>query len=503
MSGEWKGWKNWDAYLNAGVVENSLDFSEEPIIVDHAVGRTKNAIGMCWAMDAAVAYSLMKAGPNAQLTWSDLVNPYTRAAAVIMTRKVAFGRVPKPNVPSCGHDEFMGFKVVLRRPVLNESKNTLSFLSHGTMTQWMDDEEIPADHPARALCSFRTTKHIAMDVRHLLYSPALKPLLDLFQEKYPDASISTDASLIYTIKSYKGECAWKEDADKQCLHHDTPKMNMWALVRDGDDFMTAYSRESTYGGWNSNQWSERNINPKDTVSWDEVRRSMAANVPESEVIGYIKKSLLRMLKREDNIVSKEGRGKTALHSWSDWSWLAEMTSYVQKTNSKKRKEGEVANGWVYTKTRSRKSYGHEIADFVWVPQEEINDYILSRKEEDEWSVKSVLTNLRFPSQAQAQAFAESIMNAHVENGGFLANRVHVGFEKNESTDVKWGVRRINQSDRMVMHGTVDPEDYLSPNDLITLMRNAAPIVIDEHRKNFERLPSYNIGTQEEEVVAGQ
>jgi hypothetical protein len=43
----------------------------------------------------------------------------------------------------------------------------------------------------------------------------------------------------------------------------------------------------------------------------------------------------------------------------------------------------------------------------------------------------------------------------------------------------------------------------SPNDLITLMRNAAPIVIDEHRENFERLPSYNIGTQEEEVVAGQ
>ena len=27
---------------------------------------------------------------------------------------------------------------------------------------------------------------------------------------------------------------------------------------------------------------------------------------------------------------------------------------------------------------------------------------------------------------------------------------------------------------------------------MTLMRNAAPSVIDEHRENFERLPNYNI-----------
>ena len=104
MSGEWKGWNTWARYEKAGIVERSLDFSEEDIIVDHAVGRTKKAIGKCWPMDAAVAYSLMKAGPNAELTWSDLVNPFTRAAAVIMSRKVAWGSVPTPGTPSCGHD---------------------------------------------------------------------------------------------------------------------------------------------------------------------------------------------------------------------------------------------------------------------------------------------------------------------------------------------------------------------------------------------------------------
>ena len=39
----------------------SVDFSEEAIIVDHAVGRTKKAIGKCWPMDGQLL-TLMKAG---------------------------------------------------------------------------------------------------------------------------------------------------------------------------------------------------------------------------------------------------------------------------------------------------------------------------------------------------------------------------------------------------------------------------------------------------------
>ena len=78
MSGEWQGWQNWTRYKEAGIVEDAVDFSEEAIIVDHAVGRTKDAIGKCWPMDAAVAYTLMKGGPDAALTWRDMVNTYTR-----------------------------------------------------------------------------------------------------------------------------------------------------------------------------------------------------------------------------------------------------------------------------------------------------------------------------------------------------------------------------------------------------------------------------------------
>ena len=79
--------------------------------------------------------------------------------------------------------------------------------------------------------------------------------------------------------------------------------------------MTAFTKGSTYGGWNGDQWrhvTNRSIPAgKNVVRWSEVQRSMSAAVPDDEVIQHIKKSLLRMLKRNDNIVAKEGRGKTA------------------------------------------------------------------------------------------------------------------------------------------------------------------------------------------------
>lgn len=495
MSGEWKGWNTWARYEKAGIVEHSLDFSEEDIIVDHAVGRTKKAIGKCWPMDAAVAYSLMKAGPNGSLTWSDLVNPFTRAAAVMMSRKVAWGEVPTPSTPSCGHDEFMGYRAHLGHPS-QDANGYLRFHTSSwntnTMVEWFDKLELADDHPARPLAAIRLSEYRGVAFENILQTPAFKPLLDLLVEQFPDFKVVKNTNAHYTVSGYKGECAWKDDDEKTCLHHDTPRSTMWALVRneDGDSFVTAYSRSACHGGWNNDQWREVSINPTSTVSWDEVRRSMAANIPQHVVIDFIKKSLQRMLKRNDNIVSKEGIGKNAKHKWSDWSWLAEMASYVKNTSSKKRKEGDEVNGWVYTKTRSRQSYGHEIADFVWEPKDTIKDYIVGRKEKGDWNSRGILTNLRFATKAQAQEFATAIAGAHLEGGGFFANRVHEDFEKSEPSNITWKVHSIEHHVRM--KGTVDPEDYLSPDDLMLMMRNAAPSVINEHRENFERLPQYDI-----------
>ena len=99
-----------------------------------------------------------------------------------------------------------------------------------------------------------------------------------------------------------------------------------------------------------------------------------------------------------------------------------------------------------------------------------------------------MRNLRFTSKVQAEAFAESIMAAHLENGGHFAHRIHEGFDKSE-TESSWSVRSIDHTNQLVMKGTVHPEDYMSPEDFMLMYRNAAPVVIAEHREMMDGLSS--------------
>ncbi len=116
--------------------------------------------------------------------------------------------------------------------------------------------------------------------------------------------------------------------------------------KDSNSFKTAWTRGPCQGGWNHHQWNTHasDMTPANVVAWDEMQRGLSQAVPEVDVIKHIRDSLARMLKRNDNIVSKQGRGKNSLHSWSDWGWLAEMSAYVKNTSSKNRKEGDVENG---------------------------------------------------------------------------------------------------------------------------------------------------------------
>ena len=39
---------------------------------------------------------------------------------------------------------------------------------------------------------------------------------------------------------------------------------------------------------------------------------------------------------------------------------------------------------------------------------------------------------------------------------------------------------------------------MSPEEFMTLYRNAAPVVVDEHRENFTRLPNWSISNAPKE-----
>ena len=220
------------------------------------------------------------------------------------------------------------------------------------------------------------------------------------------------------------------------------------------------------------------------------------------MLKFVRASLSRMMKSKDNIVLKEGIGKSAVHKWNDWAWVTEMTAYVKLTNSKNRKEGDTENGWTYTKVRSRKSHGHEIADFVWKPTEDINDYYVKFKVTDAYYYNYDKTDLQlfcFSSKTDAENFASTIGKAHLDNNGHYSKRIHKGHEKIPKG--RFLIKTVLRD--MTMKGEVDPDEYMSPQEVIQMFRNASPSVLEEHFDKFEDLPNYGYETVEgeEEVVA--
>ena len=78
-----------------------------------------------------------------------------------------------------------------------------------------------------------------------------------------------------------------------------------------------------------------------------------------------------MLKRFVILQTSEGRGRK--FKWYDGKWqkVQNQRMKIMASNSKKRKLGDVVNGWEYYKMNTTKSFGMDIVTYGWKPKEEL------------------------------------------------------------------------------------------------------------------------------------
>ena len=360
------------------------------------------------------------------------------------------------------------------------------------MGEWLKENNAPTKLINKYL-KLRFKNNIDITARDLITDNYFNDLIKFIQKMYGEdvEFLNSKESWVKQRNKTFGTCAWEDDADKECLHHNKPTKRYWALCKKEDGFVQIWSKGRCYSGWNGNQWEDLddNYTHNDIVRWDEVRRSMTEQVSDSEVLQHIKKSLSRMMKRKDNIVLKEGVGKSAVHKWNDWAWVTEMSLYVKATNSKNRLEGDIENGWKYTKVRSRMSHGHEIADFIWTPEEQIIDYSVKMNKEYYYNVDSdSLSYFKFECKDDALKFINCLAKAHADCNGYLSSRKHVGLETIPSKE--FSIKTYSQN--ISLKGIIDPDDYLTPQAVMKMWRRASPDVLAEHRDKFESVPNYNI-----------
>jgi|9_EtaG_2_1085328.scaffolds.fasta_scaffold02592_2 hypothetical protein len=365
MSGECKGWSTWKRFKRAGVVDEHIDFSDNKVVVDNVLGRTQDTIGKCFAIDAAVAYTLSKAGPDANLTVQDMVNEYTRTAAAMMNGKVGYGSVYKTghldgeHYTSCGHDEVEAVLVSLHAPTLNDD-GYIEIRSTGwsrapSMEEFLGENRAPENVKALAVLRMREAHPYTDDwlnenrsnqtfvsgdspegidydgcnVRlvDVMMSEHMKPLKEWIEGhfncknwKFGTGGMDMNGSVNYewqnlagasNAKSTRGVCGWTLDgSDRYCTYHDayeTTEDDWWMVTKKGktDDFIKVWNGARCAQYWNSDMFPEDGewYHGRQVIQWSDVRRGIANGIDEAEVKRQIKKALNRMTKRSRNIVS--------------------------------------------------------------------------------------------------------------------------------------------------------------------------------------------------------
>ena len=519
---ERQGWNTWERFKEAGVVEDTLLFNDDPIIVDNALGRTRKALGICWPIDAAVAYTLASHGPDAELTWKDMVNQNTRIATAMMSGKVQWGELQNPHAESCGHDEVDCYEMYFGMPRLN-SKGFIEFAHVDDMNKWplWRDGEVPES--VMRLMKFRVSNEWVNEndaYNSLVLSPLyaevrefIENLLGTDKWDYEDLLETTHYS------KTKGECGWADDEEKkgQCAHHDKALYEGWVMIRDEEDpnaFMKLWTRgkHSVVSsrthiqpltdrlGWNYTN----NVSRERVVVFDRVKRSLAQTVPEATVVNAIKDSVARMRKWDGRcLVDKQGRGHSSRHKWSDWGWLAEMAAWIQDTHSKNRKENETqcricyangeedeygnslcrcGEGWQYIKYDSTQSFGHEIAKFEWRPINPKNQIIYVLKFGREY------LPWRFKTMEEAAQMREffAVTGTKLPNIS-LKNRtwdMALGQEDVALSGKDTGIKVIGLSTMFSMKWDQDPENLPTPRECLHAIQWGSPL---ERENVMERL----------------
>ena len=520
MRGEMSGWSTWSRFKKAGVVDEHVDFSDNQVVVDNVLGRTGNIIGKCWPIDAAVAYSLAKAGPDAKLTVADMVNEYTRTATVMMSQRVGWGKpyltglVDDVLYTSCREDEVNGYVLHLMAPEVvqrgTDDEPYLKIIRSGwrsiTMKSWLEERRAPED--VVALSTFRMDTDYGTYVKDIMLHDRMKPLKDFIEKstgcnrwRFTDeAKMNYDGevSVSYMVLSLhvrsentRGECAWKDQEDRYCTWHDADERapeDWWLVSKDSEheyeplesihDAVVIWDKGRWHGGVNENmfKWGGHSYHGRQLTRWSDVRRKFSNSIPSGVVEAEIKKALNRMYKRNDNIITVvsgymgDGNPNERMYRWDRWDWLATIQAAVAQTSKKLRKEGDVVNGWRYTKTSSKRSFGHEIATFEWQADGDVCSYVLMVKPSDENSYYSSTNELpfRFKTTEDALKFKKMLPMIAVKAGAVATVRV---WDKETGKDMPIDCEKIrvigtDHGRHMKMEMSKDPEDLPSPTEIV-------------------------------------
>lgn len=514
MSSKWRGHRTWRHAELGGFVAKAVDFSNEPAIIDNVIGRTKAMVGNAYPLDAAVAYTLAKAGPGKRLTVDEMVNDFTRGGFLATECLLDYMQGPHPETPAkgfCGHDmlnafvpRLAGVKVIRDEtgkkpasvaPASRNHWNQVSLLdSLLTIEQQMTGgNDVSVERAAEIkdmIPSLKFDKATNFNFDALIYDPAFAKVKDFIFKHHGTFTMDKQTAMTTFCNGWdttKGECGF--DNAQECLHHRNHKQSTgwYALVsRTTGELLPMFYRMIGNEGQetitNSYSVGGAHLAKGVLIPWDQIKRTALQNVDEKKLKSAIMKSVNRMVKRADCIVDKEGVRKSATFAWTDWGWLAEVKASLAYTNSKKRKIGDEVNGWKYGIYSSFKSHGHAIAKYCWKPIEPVNVYRpYLNTSSSRWSTSLFNTDRVWHlSEEAAQKWATKFADLLME--GQVVERHYTGADVSLPESWTWSI--FKASANFTLKPDTNPEDFITPSEWLTVIASKPAEFFKPYRDLF-------------------
>jgi hypothetical protein len=361
--------KTWE---ELGLMGDSLSYTDEEILTVQALGYTKHTAGTCNPMDVAVLYSIVNEGEGVELTAKDMLNDYTRLAYLFEEGRIIDGYMNVESSVQCD-----GFHNQHNLKNYWDSRK-LSYIS-SIIKDLVEKKRIDLiEKHAQVLCGWNRDK--SGEAHAFNHYEAIKALandtadLDFKYQKYISSSYTTNG----TINNISlGDGRWinahgicnDTSVDKPCSIHNIHGSTKRVWVHT-EDFKILHHGNSPTSHGNFQPHSRYVID--DTVEYIKDSNRAYTNIVEDKIIlRSINKSLNRMLKRFVILQTSEGRGRK--FKWYDGKWqqIQNQRMKIMASNSKKRKLGDVVNGWEYFKMSTAKSFGMEIVTYGWKPKDEL------------------------------------------------------------------------------------------------------------------------------------
>ena len=462
-----------ETWYELGLMGDSLSYTDEEILTVQALGYTKHTAGECNPMDIAVLYSIVNEGESVELTAKDMLNDYTRLAYLFEEGRIIDGYL---NVE--GSVECDGFHNQHNLESYWDSRK-LSYTSD-IIKGLVEFKRIDLiEKHAQVLCGWNRDK--SGEAHEFNHYDAIKALADDATDldfNYQNYIANNYTSYGTISKVSLGDGRWINEhgicndtsVDKPCTIHNIHGSTKRVWVHT-EDFKILHHGNSPTSNFNFAAHSSHVID--DTFEYIKDSNRAYTNIVEDKyILRSINKSLNRMLKRFVILQTTEGRGRK--FKWFDGKWqkVQNQRMKIMASNSKKRKLGDVVNGWEYFKMNTTESFGMEIVTYGWKPQVELEYFTVKITGNRLYSGKII--EKEYNDTCMGKIFYDKSTAKSFVNGlSEMLSSLSVGINKFNTLDEdfnthpilpSFNVKRITPSYRV--SADADVESYSTPQQIM-------------------------------------